>query len=57
MPGMSEKVEKREEKREEKRRTAMKKINAEPIRIAEIIYGTEELTKCMESIIKVHRNV
>ena len=57
MPGMSEKVEKREEKREEKRRTAMKKINAEPIRIAEIIYGTEELTQCMESIIKVHRNV
>lgn len=50
---MSEKV----EKREEKRRTAMKKNNAEPIRIAEIIYGTEELTKCMESIIKVHRNV
>ncbi len=51
MSSMPEKV----EKEKENQRTAMMKKCPQPLRIAEVIYGTKDLSECMESIIRIQK--
>lgn len=53
MLSMPEKV----EKKMERGKADMRKNHSPSLRIAEIIYGTKELTKCMESVIKIHTDI